>query len=488
MSAGELILAIDQGSSSTKALLVSRDGIVVAEAAAPVGKNFPQPGWVEQSAVEIVDSVRQAVSDCLQGHDPAAVSAVGLSSQRESLLLWERITGMPVGPLISWQDQRGAAACAALVQAGHGPLVRDTTGLPLDPMFSATRAQWLLDRFDPDRTRSQSGDLCLGTVDSWLLSVFCGSHVTEVGNASRTQLLDVRSRRWDSALLDVFGVPIEVLPEIVPSTGPYPPVRGLPPLADSTPITAVLGDSHAALFAHAGWLPAQVKATYGTGSSVMGQCPQGTDVGDGLCLTIAWDNGEPAYALEGNIRSSGATLSWLARAVGTTPAQLADLAANSESDGVRFVPAFGGLGAPWWDSAATALISGLTFGTGLPQLARAALESIAFQIEDVVSAAEQVIGPIDTLLADGAPTSNPHLMQLQADISGRRVARAETQALSALGAAHLAGHAAGIWTDTDLLDLPRPRTVFVHRLPDDARAILRSDWANAVRRARYSGE
>jgi glycerol kinase len=488
MRRSELILAIDQGSSSTKALLVSRSGAVLAEATAPVGQSFPQPGWVEQSAVEIVDSVRQAVSDCLSEHDPAEVVAVGLSNQRESLLLWERDTCAPVSPLISWQDQRGAASCAALLQAGRGPLVRNSTGLPLDPMFSATRAQWLLDHFDPDRTRSQAGQLCLGTVDSWLLNVLCGSHLMEVGNASRTQLLDVRSRSWNPALLDVFGVPIEVLPEVVPSIGPFPPIRGLPPLPDGTPITAVLGDSHSALFAHAGWLPGHIKATYGTGSSVMGLCPQSTDVGDGLCLTIAWDDGEPAYAFEGNIRSSGATLSWLARTAERTPAELAELAAGAESDGVRIVPAFGGLGAPWWDSSATALISGLTFGAGLPQLARAALESIAFQIEDVISAAEKVIGPIDTLLADGAPTSNPHLMQLQADISGRGVARAETQALSALGAAHLAGRAAGIWTDADLLDLPRQRTVFVHRLPDDARAMLRNDWAIAVRRARFSGE
>jgi glycerol kinase len=306
----------------------------------------------------------------------------------------------------------------------------------------------------------------------------------EVGNASRTQLLDVQSRRWDPQLLDLFDVAEEVLPEVVPSTGPYPAIRRVPPLLDGTPIAAVLADSHAALFAHAGWLPKRVKATYGTGSSVMGLCPHSADLGDALCLTIAWDDGRPAYAFEGNIRSSGATLSWLARVVGQAPAQLAQLAAGVDSDGVRIVPAFGGLGAPWWDSDAMALISGLSFGTGLPQLARAALESIAFQIEDVVGAAEQATGPIALLLADGGPTANPHLMQLQADISGRRVERADNQALSALGAAQLAGRSAGIWSDAALHELPRPRTVFVPRMADEARSGLRKGWAAAVRRAR----
>jgi glycerol kinase len=275
---------------------------------------------------------------------------------------------------------------------------------------------------------------------------------------------------------------------VVASTGPFPAVRGLAPVADGTPVAAVLGDSHAALFAHAGWLPGRVKATYGTGSSVMGLCPATAEVGDALCLTIAWHDGDPAYAVEGNIRASGATLSWLARCVGRAPDELAALAAGASSDGVHIVPAFNGLGAPWWDAAATGLISGLTMGSGLPQLARAALESIAFQVDDVVEAAEKALGAITTLLADGGPSGNPTLMQLQADVSGREVHRAGQDALSALGAAHLAGYAIELWSRTELDDLPRPRDVFRPELPGDVRDGLRSDWHAAVNRSRMRYE
>ena len=484
MAHGDVILAVDQGSSSTKALLVSADGIAVAAAAAPVSSTFPHPGWVEQSPHEIWQSVQRAVASCLEAMPPARVVAVGLTNQRESMLLWDRRTGEPLSPLISWQDQRTAAACAALLDAGHGPVVRERSGLPLDPMFSATRAQWLLEHFDPGRRRASNGDLCLGTVDAWLLSRLGGEPVIEVGNASRTQLLNLHTRQWDTTLLDLFGIPVAALPRVVSSTGPFPAVRGLAPVPDGTPMAAVLADSHAALFAHAGWLPGRIKATYGTGSSVMGLCPTTTRVGDGLCLTIAWDDGDPAYAVEGNIRSTGATLSWLSRCVGRPPEELADLAAGASSDGVHIVPAFNGLGAPWWDADASGLISGLTMGSGLPQLVRAALESIAFQVDDVVEAAQDALGTITTLLADGGPSGNAILMQLQADLSGRQVHRAGQEAISALGAAHLAGRTIGLWDRTGLDGLPRPHDVFKPELPAEARHSLRSGWHTALSRAR----
>jgi glycerol kinase len=484
MSRDEVILAVDQGSSSTKALLVAGDGTVVARATAPVSSTFPHPGWVEQSPQEIWDSVQRAVAACLDGIPSARVAAVALSNQRESLLLWDRRSGRALSPLISWQDQRTAAACAALVDSGHGPMVRERSGLPLDPMFSATRAQWLLDRLDPGRRRARTGELCLGTVDAWLLSRLGGEPVIEVGNASRTQMLNLRSRQWDTGLLDLFDIPAAALPRIVSSTGPFPAVRGVAPVPDGTPLAAVLADSHAALFAHAGWLPGRVKATYGTGSSVMRLCPPTTEVGDALCLTIAWDDGDAAYAVEGNIRSSGATLDWLGRCVGHPPEELAHLAAGASSDGVHLVPGFSGLGAPWWDSGVTGLISGLTMGSGLPQLARAALESIAFQVEDVLEAAENASGPISTLLADGGPSGNATLMQLQADLSGRPVNRAGHDALSALGAAHLAGQTIGLWNRADLNDVPRPHDVFIPELPAETRQRLRSGWRAAVDRAR----
>ena len=480
-----MLLAIDQGTSATKALLVAPDGSVRARGAAAIGQDHPQPGWVEQSPQEIWQSVRRAVADCLSGADAAQVAAVGLSTQRESLVLWDREDGSPLGPLLSWQDQRTAPLCARLRAAGADERVRELSGLPLDPMFSAPKAAWLLDAHDPDRSRSRGGRLCLGTVDSWLLSRLSGSgeHVIELGNAARTQLLNVRERRWDPELLALFGIPEQVLPRIVASAGPFPGVRDLPPLADGTPVTAVMGDSHAALFAHAGWRPGYVKATYGTGSSIMSLGAPAATQSHALCLTIAWDDGAPAYALEGNIRSTGGTLTWLAELLGTTPAALAELAAPS-SEGLHLVPGFGGLGAPWWDDTAVGLISGLSFGTRAEQLARAALESIAFQVEDVVAAVHSEAHPVATLLADGGPTANQGLMQLQADTSGRRVEVSRARELSALGVAHLAGVGAGIWSRDDLEALERDSD---HYEPSESPASSASRmraWHAAVARAR----
>jgi glycerol kinase len=395
------------------------------------------------------------------------------------MVLWERASGEAITPVISWQDRRTADRCRALVEQGHGDLVRDTSGLPLDPMFSATKGAWLLDHADPDRVRARRDELCLGTVDSWLLSRFGGDHVVEVGNASRTQLLDVRGCQWDQRLLDLFGIPDSVLPRVVPSIGPFPAARGLAPLPDGVPVAAVLGDSHAALFAHAGWRAGRVKATYGTGSSVMGRVPGG-QVGAGLCLTVAWDDGEVAHAVEGNIRASGATLAWLSGITGRTPAELTALATGVSSDGVHLVPAFNGLGAPWWDTGARAALTGMSLATGLPQLARAALESVAFQVEDVVTA----VGPVDVLLADGGASESDALMQLQADLSGRTVCRSRVSDLSALGAAHLAGAAIGLWSREQLDAFDRPCDEFTPRTTPDERAAARTAWHDAVAQAR----
>ncbi|HWT26113.1 MAG TPA: FGGY family carbohydrate kinase [Solirubrobacteraceae bacterium] len=479
MPAPDHVLAIDQGTSGTKAVLVDSSGAIVARAGAPVALGTPRPGWVEQDAREIWASVRAAVAACLEGRDAARVAAAGLSTQRESLVLWDRATGEPLGPMLSWQDQRTVDDAARL--RDHGEQVLAVSGLPLDPMFSALKARWLLDHHG-------RRNVCLGTVDSFLLWRLGGGHVIEAGNAARTQLLDVREGAWSPALLELFGVPEAVLPEVVPSTGPFPAVRDLPPLRDGTPVCAVMGDSHAALFAHAGWRPGQVKATYGTGSSIMSLGDPAAWTPGGLCLTIAWDDGGgPAHAFEGNIRSSGATLTWLAGLFGTTPAALAGEAAAS-SDGVHLVPAFGGLGAPWWDDRAVGLISGLTFATRRPHVARAALESIAFQVEDTVAAIEALTGPVQTLLADGGPTANRTLMQLQADTGGRVVARSLAAELSALGAAHLAGRAAGVWSPDDLEALDRPRERYDPAEPRDSRHARVAAWHAALARARLQEE
>jgi glycerol kinase len=477
------VLAVDQGTSATKALLTDHKGAIVARAAVPVGQQHPQPGWAEQDAEEIWASVQAAVARCLRGHDPSRVAALGLSTQRESTLLWERATGQPAGPLLGWQDGRGGSLCARLRADGDGERMQALSGLPLDPMFSASKASWLLDTHDPDRRRSRAGELCLGTVDSWLLWRLSGEHVIEVGNAARTQLLNLARRTWDPWLLEAFGIPAAALPRVVASTGPFPAARGLAPLPETVPVTGVLGDSHAALFAHAGWRPGQVKATYGTGSSVMGLTGRADASAAGLARTIAWETGSPAYALEGNIRSSGATLSWLAELLGTAPEALAATAA-ADSGGVYLVPAFTGLGAPWWDDTAAALLTGFTFGTRAGHLARAALESIAFQVEDVIAAVERAAGPIRTVLADGGPTGNPALMQLQADISGRQVSRALDRDLSALGAAHLAGLGAGLWSEHDLDTLDRPYESYQPAEPPGGRAARQAGWHRAVACAR----
>ena len=399
-------------------------------------------------------------------------------------MLWDRRTGEPLGPLVSWQDQRTTARCRDLVAAGAGRLVREVSGMPLDPMFSALKAGWLLDTYDPERRRAKAGELCLGTVDSWLLSRFGGEHaaeageyLTEVGNASRTQLLDIGTRRWDERLLDLFAVPAPVLPRVVASCGEFPGTRGLAPVPDGTPVRAVLGDSHAAMFAHAGWRPGVVKATYGTGSSVMA-------LGDGgdnpaLCRSIAWEVSEPVFAVEGNIRATGRTLSWLAELFDTGEQELLDQAAETPGR-VRFVPAFGGLGAPWWEPDAVAILSGLTLDTRRGELVTAALHAIAHQVEDVVAA----VGEVQVLMCDGGLTRSDRLMRLQADVSGRRVDRSAEADLSALGAADAAGLAAGLWSISDLEGRPRPATGYHPSTDGATRAAARAQWRAAVDRSR----
>ncbi|KAB8196008.1 glycerol kinase [Nonomuraea phyllanthi] len=489
-----LVLGVDQGTSATKAILVDAGGEPVASATAPLPVRHPAPGRVEQDGEELWRSVREAVSRCLAGVPPGRVAAVGLSVQRESLILWDRDTGEPLGPLVSWQDRRGTDLCARLAADGAAPLVRRISGLPLDPMFSASRAAWLLARH-----RARDG-LCLGTVDSWLLFKMGGGHVVEVGSASRTQLLDVRRRRWSGELLDLFGIPAGTLPRVVPSSGAHADAAALHPSLAGVPVGAVLGDSHAALFAHAAGEPGRVKVTYGTGSSVMGltghaepdapglDAPSGgpdAPSGDGLCLTIGWDDGRPAYALEGNILSAGATVTWLAGLLATEPAEVARLATLGRRGRLHIVPAFGGLGAPWWDDRAQAIMTGLGLDSRREDLARAAVDSIGLQVGDVVSAMEHAAGPVTELLADGGPTANADLMQWQADVTGLPVRVARRPELSALGVAHLAGTASGVWSRRELSGLPRHGRRYTPGLSSRERHRALAEWHSAVARARH---
>ena len=479
------VLGIDQGTSATKCVLIDARGAIVARSSAPLHESHPQPGWVEQDAQAIWQSVLSAVLGCLEDIDPAVVTAIGLSTQRESVVAWDRRTGIPLAPLISWQDQRTAAYCDRLRTPAVEQMVRDTSGLPLDPMFSAAKMAWLLAALDPQRTHARAGTLCLGTVDSWLLFRLTGRHLIETGNASRTQLLDTAQAAWDDRLLALFEIPRAALPEIVPSIGPFPALAGSLPFAAGTRICSVMADSHAALFAHGAFSAGSLKVTYGTGSSVMGLLAAPQAVGPGLCLTIAWQTDRVAFAAEGNIRSTGAALRWLADMLGIAPHELIELGAAAHSDGVSFVPAFSGLGAPWWDLDAVGLITGLTQKAGRPELARAALDAVVHQIADVVDAFAVEVGEPRELFADGGPTRSDFLVQLQADVSGRPVLRAGDPELSALGTGHLAGVGAGLWTWSELAALPRRRDAFEPAIDASSRREARETWQLAIERARF---
>lgn len=485
IAADALVLAIDQGTSSTKVLVIDQSGAVISQASAPLGQSTPRPGWVEQDATQILEATLTAITDAL-GDLAARVVTIGISNQRESAVIWDRETGEPLAPVLGWQDRRTATAAQERERAGHGALVRDITGLPLDAMFSALKFEWLLDQVDPERELASAGRIALGTVDAWLLFRLTGEHRIEVGNASRTQLVDLDSADWDPRLLDLFRIPAAALPRIVSSVEPSARVTGIPGLRDEARITGVLGDSHAALYGHGVRAPGAVKVTYGTGSSIMGLVPPGGVDGSGMVRTIAWGITEPVHAFEGNILSSGSTLVWLADLLGISVGTLMTLAERAgDSRGVVMVPAFAGLGAPWWDDRARAVLTGMDNGTTSAHLACAAAESIAHQVDDVLAAADLAMGSrVDTILADGGPSSNPWLMQLQADLSQRRVIPSRTAELSALGVGYLAGVQAGIWTDDEVRAFARSGTHVVEPALDPSVAHdRRVRWLEAVRQA-----
>lgn len=482
------ILSVDQGTSATKCVLIDREGRIEAKGSSPLGETYPAPGWVDQDPEAIWRSMDAAAAECLAGRDPSCVAAVALSTQRESMLLWDKETGAPISPLVSWQDRRTVDECGRMVEAGHADLVRERSGLPLDPMFSALKAKWLLDKYDPDRSRARAGKVCLGTIDSFFLSRFSGKeHLTEVGNASRTQLLNVRKAQWDPDLLQLFNIPEAALPRVCKSVGPFPGVRGLANIKEGTPVMAALGDSHAALFGHGAFKPGRVKATYGTGSSVMGLITDADTLHPGICLTIGWDVDGPALAAEANIRSSGATIRWVGNLLGIEPGEVAELArqcAESGGEGAIIIPGFNGLGAPWWDNAATGLISRLTLDSRREHLSLGAVESIPNQIADVVEILVAGGLAIESLCADGGPTRNAFLMQLQSDLSGVPVARSLDAELSALGAAHMAGLGLGWWDRESLAALRRPQDTYTPKMPPAKREEKRAAWKKALARAR----
>ena len=481
------VLAIDQGTTNTKVFLFDERAAVTAQASRPVPIEFPRAGWVEQDARAIWRSVEDAIADCLSSAPGAAIAAVAVTNQRESVLLWDRATGQPVGPVIVWQCRRTTEFCESLRERGLQSQLETATGLTIDPLFSASKLRWLLVTLPGAMARAERGELCAGTIDSWLIWNLTGGavHACDATNASRTQLLNLRTAGWDPGLLALFSIPAAILPAVGASSGIFGDVTAVAAL-DGIPIASAIGDSHAALFGHAAFAPGQVKATYGTGSSLMTVVPAPVRSRHGLSTTIAWSVGDRVqHALEGNITVTGSAVEWIGQIVGLNSAAGAgDLAQTVDNTGgVYFVPALAGLGAPYWDANARGLVCGLSRGTSAAHIARAGVESIAYQIRDVFEAMCEDAGAPAALLADGGAAGNDALMQFQADILGVPVIRSGAVDLSALGAAWLAGLAVGLWRDmTELSQLPRAASRFEPAMAAGRRDELYSGWRDAVDR------
>ncbi|WP_416068496.1 FGGY family carbohydrate kinase [Rhizobium sp. ZK1] len=475
------ILAIDQGTTNSKAVLVSETGDVVARGSAAVGISYPQPGWVEQDPRRIFASVCEAIEACLKNASGVTVEAIAVSNQRESVTVWDAETGEALGPVLSWQCRRTAPDCERLIAEGHLDRVEALTGLPLDPMFPGSKFRWLLDRVPAGRR------VRLGTIDSWLIHCLTGGsrHVCDASNAARSQLFDLQSQVWSEELGQIFGVDTTLLPEVLDSSAEFGTTRGLPGIPDGTPIRSAIGDSHAALFGHGAFKPGDGKVTFGTGSSVMTTLPRFIAPQNGITTTIAWRiAGVPTFAFEGNILVSAASLPWMADILGLADvAALVDLAATAEPGGPGFVPAFVGLGAPYWSSDARALFSQINFSTTRAQMARSVTDSIAFQVHDVIAAMRaQSGGQLGALYVDGGPSQNRFLMQCVSNLIEHAVIQCEAPEASALGAAYLAGLSLGLWKDLEAIEA-LPRSTHVLRPEEIDRTGLLNTWNDALARS-----
>jgi glycerol kinase len=486
------VLALDQGTTSSRAIVFDESGAEVAIAQREFQQIFPRPGWVEHDPLEIWDSQLAVARQALQRAGLAAgdLAALGITNQRETVVVWDRATGLPVANAIVWQDRRTAEVCDRLKREGHEPLFRERTGLVLDPYFSGTKLAWILDHVPG--AREDSGRLAFGTVDSWLLWKLTGGalHATDVTNASRTLLWNLHSEDWDDELLRLLDVPREILPEVRSSSEVYgetlAELLGVP-----VPIAGVAGDQQAALFGQACLRPGMVKNTYGTGCFLLMNAGDRPVVSrHELLTTPAWRiGGRTNYALEGSVFVAGAVVQWLRDGLGLirSAGEIEALAASvPDSGGVVLVPAFTGLGAPHWDPYARGALLGITRGTTAGHLARAALEAIAFQVADVLDAMAADSGvPVAELRVDGGATVNDLLMQLQADVAGVPVVRPRIQETTALGAAYLAGLATGVWKDTgDIAERWQVERRFEPALDRDQAAARRARWNRAVERAK----
>ena len=491
-----MILAIDQGTTGTTCLLFDGDGRVRGRAYREFGQHFPRPGWVEHDPSEIWDVTRVVAHEALVSADVTASSlrAVGITNQRETVVVWDERTGLPLHNAIVWQDRRTAARCDTLRRQGLEDIVRQRTGLVVDPYFSATKIEWLLANVEGLRERAAQGGVRFGTIDAWLAYNLTGRTVTDYSNASRTMLFDIAALEWSEELCDALGVPVAALPEAAPSAAVLGETDPDAFHGARVPVSGMAGDQQAALFGQACLEPGLGKNTYGTGSFVLQNAgSQLPPVRDGLLNTVAWGIGDRVdYAVEASVFVTGAAVQWLRDGLGIIreAADTEGLAASLDSnEGVYFVPALTGLGSPHWDPYARGTIVGLTRGSGRAHLARAALESIAYQTVDAVEAMQAASGePLGELRADGGAVVNRWLMQFQADLLGCPVVVPEVSETTALGAAYLAGVGAGQWTLDDVRSLWREAARYEPRMGADERESLLAQWRRAVERSRRWAE
>lgn len=477
----DTILAIDQGTTNSKAILIDQQGKIVALGSAPLDIVYPKPGWVEQSAHDIWNSVISAIEQCLQNAPDARIAAIGLSNQRESVIAWNRNTGKALCPAITWQCRRTSTTTEQLRADGNNDWVLLKTGLPLDPLFPASKIRWLMDHCGDQNP-------CIGTVDSWLIWNLSNRQcfATDRSNAARTQLMNLDTGEWDSQLCTLFGVDASVLPAIRDSKHQFAVTKNLTTLPDNIPITSAIGDSHAALFGHAAFSTGEAKATFGTGSSVMMVSADFCVPKDGMTTTVAWSiDGKMTYALEGNILVSASLFPWAATLLGFegNVDQLMKLATTvNHSDRVTLVPALVGLGAPHWNPTARGLITGLNFSTTPAHIAHAAALSLPLQAVDVFSAMYlQTPVTNGNIYVDGGPTKNRFLMQKLADLLDQPIHISKDPELSALGAGMLAGLQIGFWSDLDdIAGLERNRTTLHPSMDEAERNNVLAAWRNGI--------
>ncbi|MGZ3688349.1 MAG: glycerol kinase GlpK [Bdellovibrionota bacterium] len=493
----DYILAIDQGTTGTTALLMDCDLNRVAEANVDFEQHFPKPGWVEHDLNEIWTTVVQTVREVTKHVDPRKIAAIGITNQRETLCFWDKETAEPLARAIVWQDRRTTEICDQLRARGTEPFLQDNTGLLIDPYFSGTKAAWAFKNWDVIRQAHKAGRLCAGTIDSFLMARLSGGsvHVTEPSNASRTMCFNIIKKRWDPELCSTLGVPMDIWPEALPSVGTFALTRSFPGLPDGIPITGVLGDQQSALLGQACVKEGMAKCTYGTGAFLLlntGRKPAKSR--HRLVTTVAWAfrGDDYTYALEGSAFIAGAAVQWLRDGLQFVQ-DSAEIEALAESvptsEGVIFVPALTGLGAPYWDPQATGMFTGITRGTNRGHIARAVLEGIAFQNADILTAMQKDMGkPLACLNVDGGAVANNLLMQFQADVLNVPLRRPKYLETTSLGAVFAAGLGAGIWTDlSDIEKTWKEDRVFKPEMLEKDRDVAMTRWHQALARVMYKG-